>query len=203
MCKSERSCSIHLRTQMENKLKIAMAAEVVRANRRHSRHERRQESLHAACNEIAALRQAGVQIGRSIRLVARKFHGRRLGGWRRLPLSHKRMRAHWDAWNAAERDESVFRARYKAGHAKIEIDRELLSCIASFCIQRGRSLRCFARTFKPRTANGKPIREWTLYRRLNARAIQHAAFLHRNLIRNDIEVSMNVSNSFTNRGCEQ
>lgn len=178
---------------MENKLEIT-ASEIVRANRFNSRHERRQALLHAACTEIAALRQNGVRIGRAITFVARKFLGRYLGDGRSLALSSKSMRRHWCLWNSAGRAASVFRSRYKPGHPKIEIAPGLLSLIEEFCVRRGHSLLCFVRVFKPRTADGRPIAEWTLYRRLKASKIRYLTFCYQTSIRNarDFQQHQNI-----------
>jgi hypothetical protein len=145
------------------------------ANRRRPRSEVRQSLLHAACTAIAALRQDGVRIGRAITATARKFRTRSVGGGRRLPLSRKTMRRHWDMWNAANRDGAVFRSRYKPGRPKAELDPSLLSLIVAICVQERCTLGHVLRTL-PLTAS-----KWTIYRRLPAREIQKLVLSHRRL----------------------
>jgi hypothetical protein len=145
---------------------------------------KRQSLLFAACNAIATLLQDDIPVAHAIRHVARKFRGRSLGKGRRLALSPKTMRRHWDRWNstpARKRNESIFRYRYKAGSA--ELNPLLLPLIAEFAIRQGRTLAEFLRVVRPTTADGKRLSHRTIHRRIPVREIQRLAFAHRRLIK--------------------
>jgi hypothetical protein len=160
---------------------ILQAVPLNASNLPHSWHARRQSLLHAACKAVAALRQDGVRIGHAIALVARKFRGRSLGGGRKLPLSPKSLRHHWDVWNAADRDEFVFRNRQKPGIPEAELDPAILALIVSICVQKGLTLLHVLSTFPLKEAFGRPISKASIYRRLPAREIQKLALFQRRL----------------------
>lgn len=145
--------------------------------------ERRQHLLHAACTVIAALRKNGVRIGCALTLVVRKFRKRSLGGGQRLRLSGKTLRRHWDKWNAAQRDESVFQSRYKPGRHKAALDPALLVSIVERCIQEGSLLAQVLRTFEATAPDGLPLSKQALYRRLPTRGIREIVFSQRRLTR--------------------
>jgi len=157
-------------------------------------HERRQALLHAACNAIAALRQDQVPISRAIKLVARKFRNRSLGGGHRLRLSRKTMRRHWDRWNKAENpDQTVFRTRYKPGHPRAELNPAFLGLIAENCIRNGYPLGRVLRIVPPTAANGKRLSPRTIYRRVPAREIRKLGVAHRRLMKHARELEQEKS----------
>jgi hypothetical protein len=144
---------------------------------------KRESLLFAACNAIAAMRQDNIPVGDAIKLVAGKFRGRSLGGDRRLPLTRKTMRRHWDRWNSTspkKRSPAMFRLQYgRPGATKLSP--LLVRLIAEFAIQQGRTAGEVLRFIRPENAHGNRIAIRTALRKLPAREIQKLAFAQRHL----------------------
>ena len=99
---------------------------------------RRAQLLHRVCQYVAERLSGGERIGRAIRLAARKFRNRSLGGGRQLALSEKSMRRHWYVWTG-KRGEAAFLSRYIAGRS-VDLDPLLLRLIIDSSIRQSKSV---------------------------------------------------------------
>ncbi len=99
--------------------------------------KRRADLLQAACQDVATRRANGDTLSRAIKVVAKKFRDRSLGGGRQLALSAKSMERIWFAF--AAKGESAFSLRYVAGR-KSDLDPLMLRLIVQGAIQQSKSV---------------------------------------------------------------
>jgi hypothetical protein len=147
--------------------------------------DRRALILQSACNYIAEQVHSGIRVGRAIKISARKFRKRSLGGGRRLPLPEKTMQRHWYKWRNS-REISVFALHYRSGRGPKKIDPIFLRRIAFHCAQRGISIAAAFRELN--AVHGIGISVNTLYRRVPAKMINRLAALTRRALRDQARV---------------
>ncbi len=134
--------------------------------------KRRADLLQAACQDVATRRASGETLSRAIKVVAKKFRDRSLGGGRQLALSAKSMERIWFAFAAT--GESAFSLRYVAGR-KSDLDPLMLRLIVQGAIQQSKSVSKFL-TDADLGERGERASLATIYRSLPSKEILR--FLH-------------------------
>lgn len=130
-----------------------------------ARQEERTKVLHRACLSIQAAIQRGQQVGRAIRRVAARHHGRQFKAdpARRLAMSPKSLRRFWDAWKCGGELPAAFAQHYQP-HRRF-IPASLLIRFAEFCASQAQpSFSAAWRNFSARGGSfgqgrraGKPV----------------------------------------------
>jgi hypothetical protein len=133
--------------------------------------ERREELLQEACTLVAerVAKGKGMFIGAAIGHVAKTFTNADLGAGRRLKLSPKSLRRHYDNWKRTK-EASVFAFKYKASE-RAKTDPLLLRLVVDYCLQTGESLSEAVETLRRK---GARISIRDLYR-VSAGALQSFA----------------------------
>lgn len=102
----------------------------------------RAKILQRACRSIKAAAQRGAPIGRAIRRTARRYNGRpfKCDPARRLAVSSKSLRRHWDAWRRGGELPAAFRLQFKSRPSAVTAP--VMIRFADFCATgRRKSMR--------------------------------------------------------------